>query len=325
MELLLEIFSRYSQKLALVSTIILVILITLATADMAIFVLDQMNQPAVIEPVGSGTAVTRSNRTALPSYNIARLNLFGEVSVKEEALPVDAPETKLNLELQGVFTSETAERSSAIVAQIGKEGILYYPGDRLPGNAVLTGVYDDHILLKRGTRVESLKFSDDAFRSPGASASGTGRSNSRAAIPGQQGDPVQASLKKPSRQTTRNSSALKSGNRKSSISSAASLSDFVTNNRKRIEQDPAALLEDLGVTSVTSGQSEGYQLSGELPDAILRRSGLQRGDTILSVNGQPVGNVMQDSALIDAAMAEGRVRVEVQRSDRRFFVTVPVR
>ena len=45
---------------------------------------------------------------------------------------------------------------------------------------------------------------------------------------------------------------------------------------------------------------------------------------ILSVNGTPVGDVRSDSALIDQAMEQRRVRVEIQRDDRRFFLTVPI-
>jgi len=243
--------------------------------------------------------------------------------------PVKAPETKLNLELQGVFTSEMPEHASAIVAQTGKDGILYFPGDRLPGNAILSAIFDDHILLKRGNGFESLKFSDDAFRSGSADDSYDSASD----------DQTDGATEGLSRRAMRKRAEMLRREAQDEEdepqpdpeppvtleSPSSSLSDFVTKNRKRIDEDPASLLSELGLSSVTTGESEGYQLSGELPEAILRRSGLQRGDTVLSVNGQPVGDVMQDAALIDAAMAEGQVRVEVQRDDRRFFVTVPVR
>ena len=49
-----------------------------------------------------------------------------------------------------------------------------------------------------------------------------------------------------------------------------------------------------------------------------------RGDVILSVNGQPVGNMSNDQALIDQVMAQKRVRVGVQRKQRKFYLTVPI-
>ncbi len=329
MELLLEFFSRYSQKLALLSTILLVVLITLSAADMGIFVLDQLNQPASSQALDADNGISNSRRNAAPSYNIASLNLFGDVAEQQTAQPVDAPETKLNLELQGVFTSELPERASAIVAQTGKDGTLYFPGDRLPGNAILSAIFDDHILLKRGNGFESLKFSDDAFRSGSADDTYDSlptervskralRKQAEARRRAAQDEDDEEPEPEPEPEPEQESSSTMD-------SPSGSLSDYVTKNRKRIEEDPASLLGELGFSSVTTGESEGYQLSGELPEAVLRRSGLQRGDTVLSVNGQPVGDVMQDAALIDAAMAEGQVRVEVQREDRRFFVTVPVR
>ncbi|MBD3646188.1 MAG: hypothetical protein HUJ31_01785 [Pseudomonadales bacterium] len=51
---------------------------------------------------------------------------------------------------------------------------------------------------------------------------------------------------------------------------------------------------------------------------------MQQGDVILSVNGSPVGNVANDRGLVDQALAAGRVRVEIQRGSRRFFLTVPI-
>jgi general secretion pathway protein C len=293
---------------------------------MAIFVLNQLSQPGSMQSSDTDEQITNPRRTAALSYNIASLNLFGDVAEQAVNQPVDAPETKLNLELQGVFTSELPEHASAIVAQTGKDGILYFPGDRLPGNAILSSIFDDHILLKRGNGFESLKFSDDAFRSGPADESYDSASD----------DPLSGSTDQLSRRAMRKRAEMQRRAAQDEEddpepepppvmeSPSTSLSDFVTKNRKRIDEDPASLLNELGLSSVTTGESEGYQLSGEIPEAILRRSGLQRGDTVLSVNGQPVGDVMQDAALIDAAMAEGQVRVEVQRDDRRFFVTVPV-
>ena len=54
------------------------------------------------------------------------------------------------------------------------------------------------------------------------------------------------------------------------------------------------------------------------------QAGLQEGDLILSVNGLPVGDIRNDAALLDETLAQSQVRVEIQRNDRRFFLSVPV-
>ena len=57
---------------------------------------------------------------------------------------------------------------------------------------------------------------------------------------------------------------------------------------------------------------------------MIRQAGLQPGDVVLSVNGKAVGVASSDGALIDQVMNSSRVRAEVQRGNRRFFLTVPV-
>ena len=108
------------------------------------------------------------------------------------------------------------------------------------------------------------------------------------------------------------------------VQPGANLRNFVNEYRDRLESDPAGLLSELGVSAVSEGEASGYRISDELPSQKMLQAGLQEGDMILSVNGTPVGDVRSDSALIDQAMEQRRVRVEIQRDDRRFFLTVPI-
>ena len=92
---------------------------------------------------------------------------------------------------------------------------------------------------------------------------------------------------------------------------------------EKFRSNPAAALDEAGITPVTDGDSKGYRI-GENIQSPIRQVGLQPGDVVLSVNGRPVGIATNDSTLIDQVMASARVRVEVQRGERRFFLTVPV-
>jgi general secretion pathway protein C len=322
MELILDLFSRYSRKLATIATTILVVLVTLSVADTALFILDQYNETDttitnVPKSVGKG-----STSTTVSSFDIASLNLFGKLNEKDISAAVEAPETSLSLELQGVFTADSEDQSTAIVAEKNKTGELFHIGDKLPGNAVLSAVFDDHILMQRGTRFETLSFSDDAFRAPPVAQKSQPRKRPTTSTRNRQ-RPSTGSIQRDTRNKG-SSRQVSSGGNKSKFNDA-SIGDFVNANRQQLEQDPASLLSELGVESVASGEAKGYTLAGDVPPVILQKSGLQRGDVILSVNGQPVGNAMADSSLVASAMAQGRIRVEVQRADRRFFVTVPVK
>jgi general secretion pathway protein C len=75
---------------------------------------------------------------------------------------------------------------------------------------------------------------------------------------------------------------------------------------------------------MSTSKASGYKISNQISQTGLRQAGLKQGDVILSVNGQPVGNIANDRSMIDQVVAAKRVRVEVQRDTRRFFVTIPI-
>ncbi|CUR46091.1 type II secretion system protein N [Alloalcanivorax xenomutans] len=89
-------------------------------------------------------------------------NLFGVYQAQEEASdkPVDAPDTRLKLQLLGVFRSLDRTQSSAIVAESGGDAELYRIGDALPGNATVEEIYADRIILKRVGQLETLRLSE---------------------------------------------------------------------------------------------------------------------------------------------------------------------
>ena len=87
-------------------------------------------------------------------------------------------------------------------------------------------------------------------------------------------------------------------------------------------QNPKAILDEYGLSAVAPGTSQGYKINSAHP--ALANSGLQPGDRVVSVNGAPLGVAMNDVRLIDQARSAGRVRVEVERGGRRFFLTIPI-
>ena len=279
---------------------------SLTVAHTVLFFIETMTRPVIIldSTTASSSAITQ------PTFKVSSLELFGRLEVAD-TLPqaLDAPETKLNLELQGIFIAQDAKLSTAIVAQKNKTGELFAIGDKLPGNATLAAVFEDHVLIRRGTRVEKLLFSDSKFqfvsdRSPASTSprSGGGISD-----------------------TTR--SHLKST--KNSISDKNESNNNPTNNspintyQEKLRSDLQGTLSKAGITPVSTGESNGYKVGADAQGAI-KQAGLQPGDVILSINGKPVGVASNDSALMAQVMASSRVRVEVRRGARRFFLTVPV-
>jgi len=95
---------------------------------------------------------------------LATGNLFGQLEgagVKAEVLSqVDAPQTKLQLMLEGVFIADREKDSGAIISQRGKEGEFYLVGQKLPGGAEMVGVFPDRVVLRRQGQLETLSFED---------------------------------------------------------------------------------------------------------------------------------------------------------------------
>lgn len=111
-------------------------------------------------PAVSNASQTLSpNKATSPAQNLSELHLFGNPGSQPIAsVQENIPDTRLQLELKGAFTSSNTSRASALVAEKGKTAKRYYVNDSLPGGAVLTQVDSDHITLSRGGNLEILRF-----------------------------------------------------------------------------------------------------------------------------------------------------------------------
>ncbi|WP_421705994.1 type II secretion system protein N [Alloalcanivorax xenomutans] len=110
-----------------------------------------------------GLSVTvPSQNPALTKAEIAGWNLFGEYLSENGTAEAhsDAPETRMKLTLLGVFHNRVDEHGWAIIQPEGGEAGLYHVGDELVRGATLNALRVDHVLLKRGGRLEKLPLLD---------------------------------------------------------------------------------------------------------------------------------------------------------------------
>ncbi|MFV2091383.1 MAG: type II secretion system protein N [Pseudomonadales bacterium] len=252
----------------------------------------------------------RQNKVSITA--ILSRNLFGEAGISSSAGANNLPsvETRLPLELLGVFVADEEVDSAAIVSQKGKTGELYVVGQLLPGNAELIEVHADHIVLRRAGSRETLRFPEATGSSVVASVAG-GAST---------GATTNASNPKQYPINNRPIDAAPWTNQ------TPSARDFITTYQRKINKDPEGALRDIGVTPVAAGNANGYRLDDMAANSpYLSQTGLQPGDVVLSVNGQPVGNIQQDKRQIENILAQGSARIEVQRGTRRFFVTASLK
>lgn len=309
-----------NQKLLTTSAfVVLTVLMSLTVAQTVLFFVENLSQS---ETTQSTAARIQQPRANLDTSQIR--NLFGNFQAEAAPVQQNVPETSLNLELQGVFTADNPKGSTAIIAQRGQSGQLFRVGDRLPGNATLEAVYENHILIKRGARTEKLAF-DDPFVGQGFSASTSSNSNSRPAgnqvVLNPDGTATTNAQRNISRlDNVRERIANRSANISSQRTAAPDLRTAISDFQNRLADDPDTVLTELGV----SASGDGFKIGGQVPQAMLRQVGLQEGDVVISVNGQSASSVAGNQALMNQVMESERARVEVQRGQRRFVVTVPI-
>ncbi|MEM7097057.1 MAG: type II secretion system protein N [Pseudomonadota bacterium] len=274
----------------------------------------------IAPPLSTGPAATTQQAIARAPVNINWVlskHLFGEAgSAPESAVTSNEPAvpTSLQLELQAVFVADVPEDSAAIIAQRGKTGQHYRVGTKVPGNATLIDVSDDRVYLRRAGVRETLAFPKAKFsvvvdeQTPPASNNSrmTDRSNRTTQRP-EQGSTQSRPSSRPSSATAEQTS------------SELTPDQVVDNYQEKLKTDAPGTLAELGLESADGG---GYLLGNNAQSAYLKRTGLQPGDRIMSVNGRPVGNIQQDRLEMENVLAQGSARIEVLRGSRRFFVTV---
>lgn len=271
-----------------------------------------MATPAKVAPAHlqqPGTTSETGPRPAADPASIARANLFGKANANagQKAAAAAAAalvDTRLPLVLHGVFVADDPAESTAILANKGRSEALFHIGDRVPGNATLEAVNLDHVLLRRGRTLERLLFpkSDQPLATPN----------------------------NPTRQagaTTPETPDLPAGNGNSGLRAQATPAvrptprQAANKYRDMLKNNPGQALEELDVALVSGEAASGYRIGHGTQSPYLRQAGLQPGDVILSVNGRPVGDVGSDRLEMDNILAQGSARMEIQRGERRFFIT----
>jgi general secretion pathway protein C len=113
---------------------------------------DQARPPHPRSPLASAARRTQAVRY---DTRIAKLHLFGQSDAPQAQAALEAPETRLNLTLRGVYAAP-GEDAMAIIAAGGGNEKLYRVGNTIAGGATLKAVYRNRVILQRGARMETL-------------------------------------------------------------------------------------------------------------------------------------------------------------------------
>ena len=228
---------------------------------------------------------------------VAGANLFGDPALAvprtRETELQDTPDTRLNLALAAVYQAERPEDSLAVISAGGASPEPYRIGDAVPGNAKLVEIHRGQVVISRDGIRERLRFDED----PPMLVAGREDDGAAQAPP----PPLPA--------------------RPRGGTPPPVVPRMAQDGWDGAPEAPEAALQAMGLAAVSGSAAHGYRVDqlGDSPH--LAGTGLQSGDVILSVNGRPVGNLSQDQMQLGDVVGGGAVRLEIQRGERRFFVT----
>ena len=241
-----------------------------------------------------------ASNSDVPVAEVVAMHLFGRPRARpgggsDVAATENLRETRLSLDLVGVFVADEPDASRAMIAQKGRDPASYAPGDRLPGNARLVDVYWNRVVISRAGEHELIRFDHDTQSIKRHAATRGVAADARRPRP----------VVEPARPQP-----------------APAVQQALTRYREELAGNPERLLAEAGIG--IAGGGDGYVVGAlaDLPE--LEHTGLQPGDRILSVNGLAVGNPGADRLRVADLLANGTARLEIQRGERRFVVTVAV-
>lgn len=265
---------RNSARLALGVNLVLITLIAYAAATMSWQLVSSFTQQEQTVTM-SRSAAKPQTRTSLST--VPKLHVFGEADKEPIAIdqPIDAPETRLRLELTGLFASSDPKLSLAIISEKNGKDESYRIGDSVPGNATLHEVYADRVILKRLGNLETLRLKEPAEKIE------IGRSATPASS--DRGDAIQRTSPK--------------------------LKDM----QEMYKTDPQSLFQQLRITPVTEdGRITGYRFSHN-DRAFMQEIGLTTQDIITAVNGVSVSDSGKLFAMMKDADQLGEVNLTILR------------
>jgi type II secretion system protein C len=205
--------------------------------------------------------------------------LFGKAEMVR-VKPIEselAPETRLKYKLRGIYFSEVAEKSTAIVEIKVNDTQLYRIDDMLADNIVVAAVERDHILINRYGKLERLNLEKPI------------------AIGTQQG----------------------LNNRSSNSASSVANSNLLRNYRQTYASNPLALAQRFQSIPVQqNGRNIGFKLKALRGENLLAKLDFQDSDIFTKINGVGLDKPFQALDALKSLTTAKSVTVTILRNGR---------
>lgn len=255
--------------------------------------LAQLSWHLLLPPDSDPSLTVASTPTGSPQANpvyedntdytaVADWHLFGEIAKAPPKppppAPTRAPETRLNLNLVGIFFSDNSRLAVALIAASDNTGVRgYRVGDPLPGGASLEQVHADRVVLSRNGQLETLS------------------------LPKQTAFSTEPPAPNPTSSNAEDTEIINA-------------SDVVAEFRQRIATQPQTLRDLVQARPfIKNGQFMGFRLLPGLDDQLFEQLGLEPGDVITQINGVRLSDPQQSMTVLREILNADQVAVQVLR------------
>ena len=284
-----EIKLKANKHLPKFIVVVFVVLITQSFAEMtwSFFSPNQALQPNSIQTKNQAAGVRKVTNASLAK--LSNYHLFGDAKKSAPVIQqkvIDAPETRLRLDLKGVFASTNASEALAIISSSKGKDKTYHIGDKIIGGALLHAVYEDRVILKRNGQLETLRLPKSKVDSQSFYTAPTSTTNSP-----------------PSH--VQNTQSKKGQSRR------------LREIRDTLLKDPAKIWQQVRIAPVMkNGQIHGYTMAHN-DQKLMKALNIRQSDVITSINGQALSDPATLYGLMGSLSEQKSLMIDIERNGRQ--------
>ena len=278
--------------------ILLIVLITKSFAEMTW---------RFFTTAGELTSTTVKNQTSniIPSLpnlslkDVSAYHLFGDAKkhIVVQQKMINAPETRLRLDLKGVFATSNAEKALAIISSSKDKDKTYHIGDKVMGGALLHAVYTDRVILKRNGKLETLRLPKSKVDSKAFYSAEPSSSNS-----------IKPLNNKPAQ--IRKAAKVTSSQRDQNGSPSQRLRTI----RDNLLKDPAKVWQQVRINPVMkNGSIQGYTLAHN-DKALMSALNIRNTDVITGINGESLSDPATLYGLMGSMSSQQSMELTIERN-----------
>ena len=319
---------RFSQIHVTILNFVLIAVLAIVSAMCVrdIIVRSVANEPDAAAPVSARSATT--GMRARPYYDlIVKRDIFNETP--QESGPAPVVEADLNLKLIGTSLASRSKPYAIIEDPAGNE-TLYQLGEDIPDAGKLVSVETNRALIDRGGHRVAIEIPSSDI--PEVPPSKLGNPVGGIPRPLLRGLPaaMRQRLEKYQRHHRANAAAGDDGDDNDNSDDKDDSDDSSAKiqlkkegpgkfevSRSEVQQtmeNPGQFFSQMrAMPHFVNGKTDGFSISQVQPDSVFAQLGLQNGDLLTSIDGQPVTNPMQAMGLIQAVKTAAAIDLTVNR------------